>query len=36
MSEVEEGLFRKYECYSDVPQDVAIYGLLYREWSILC
>lgn len=28
----EEGLLREYECYGDVPQDLAIYGLLRRDW----
>ena len=28
-----EGLLREYEHFADGPQDMAIYGLLQREWS---
>ena len=32
----EEGLLREYECYADGPQDMAVYGLLRREWNACC
>lgn len=30
----EEGLLREYEIFADGPQDMAIYGLLQRDWSL--
>jgi ribosomal-protein-alanine N-acetyltransferase len=30
----EEGLLREYEIFVDGPQDMAIYGLLQRDWSL--